>query len=106
CTSVALLIPVGQYEHFLLMIGSVFAPLFGVVICDHFIVRRRLYDHGATIPGLRYTAVAAWVAGIVAHRVLSAWAPEWGATVPSVLVAGGVYLLLASVRRRSVAAAN
>jgi NCS1 family nucleobase:cation symporter-1 len=35
-----LLAPLAQYQNFLLLIGSVFAPLFGVVLVDHFILRR------------------------------------------------------------------
>lgn len=103
CTAVALLIPVGQYEHFLLMIGSVFAPLFGVVITDHFVVRGRRYDGGApgaALPMLRYTALAAWLGGIVVHRVVSAWAADWGATLPSLLAASLIYLVLSRVSRR------
>lgn len=34
-------LPLAQYQNFLLLIGSVFAPLFGVVLVDHFILRQR-----------------------------------------------------------------
>jgi NCS1 family nucleobase:cation symporter-1 len=40
CTLIAWLAPLAQYQNFLL-IGSVFAPLFGVVLVDHFLLRRR-----------------------------------------------------------------
>ncbi len=42
CTLIALALPLAQYESFLLLIGSLFAPLFGVVLADHFLVRRRV----------------------------------------------------------------
>jgi len=37
---VALLLDITQYEGFLLLIGSVFVPLFGVLAADYFVVRR------------------------------------------------------------------
>src|ERR1700749_436753 len=40
CTLIALIVPMARYENFLRLIGSVFAPLFGIVLVDHFIVRR------------------------------------------------------------------
>jgi hypothetical protein len=54
-----LLAPLAQYQNFLLLIGSVFAPLFGVVLVDHFILRRRA---GAGIAGCA-GALLAWAGG-------------------------------------------
>jgi purine-cytosine permease-like protein len=36
CTVIALAVAMAKYQKFLLLIGSVFAPLFGVVLVDHF----------------------------------------------------------------------
>src|SRR5690606_34837566 len=41
CTLIAWFAPLAEYQNFLLLIGSVFAPLFGVVLVDHYILRRR-----------------------------------------------------------------
>lgn len=38
---IAWLAPLAEYQDFLLLIGSVFAPLFGVVLVDHYLLRRR-----------------------------------------------------------------
>ena len=40
-SSLALVFDVTRYEGFLLLIGAVFVPLFGVLVADYFVVRRR-----------------------------------------------------------------
>ncbi len=89
CTSIALFAPIAQYEGFLLLIGSVFAPLFGVLLTDHFIVRRRVGGEAGRVnlPGL-----LAWAIGIAAYQALSRLAPDLGATLPSFVAAGVAYL--------------
>src|SRR5205823_10063244 len=42
--ALAELLPLTQYESFLLLIGSVFVPLFGVLAADYFLLRRSRYD--------------------------------------------------------------
>ncbi|WP_454717814.1 putative hydroxymethylpyrimidine transporter CytX [Caulobacter segnis] len=98
CTTIALFAPLARYEGFLLLIGSVFAPLFGVLLTDHFVVRRR-----ATIEasgGVRLPALLAWVAGVAAYQALSRLLPDLGATLPSFIVAGAVYWTLRVVGNR------
>jgi NCS1 family nucleobase:cation symporter-1 len=100
CTLVALLAPLARYEGFLLLIGSVFAPLFGVVLTDHFVVRRRkaavFAPTGLNLPGL-----AAWAVGIAAYQALSRLAPDIGATLPAFVVAAVVYLGLHRLKARA-----
>jgi NCS1 family nucleobase:cation symporter-1 len=100
CTLIALLAPLARYEGFLLLIGSVFAPLFGVVLTDHFVVRRRkaavFAPTGLNLPGL-----AAWAVGIAAYQALSRLAPDIGATLPAFVVAAVVYLGLHRLKARA-----
>jgi len=100
CTLIALLAPLARYEGFLLLIGSVFAPLFGVVLTDHFVVRRRkaavLSATNLNLPGL-----AAWAVGIAAYQALSRLAPDIGATLPAFAVAAVVYLGLHRLKARA-----
>jgi NCS1 family nucleobase:cation symporter-1 len=86
CTLIAWLAPLAQYQNFLLLIASVFAPLFGVVLVDHFILRRRQAQ--AVREGLHWPALAAWLGGIVTYQVLANLYPDVGATLPSLLLAG------------------
>lgn len=95
CTTIALFAPITQYEGFLLLIGSVFAPLFGVLLTDHFVLRRRVAapaQSGVNLPGL-----LAWAIGVAAYQGLSRLAPDLGATLPSFVAAGLVYLGLKRV---------
>jgi NCS1 family nucleobase:cation symporter-1 len=99
CTAVALLAPMARYETFLLLIGSVFAPLFGVLLADHFIVRRRRADAGIA-GGLSLSGLAAWAVGVAAYQALSRLAPDVGATLPAFAAAAVVYLALQAARKR------
>jgi NCS1 family nucleobase:cation symporter-1 len=102
CTVIALVAPLGEYEGFLLLIGSVFAPLFGVLLADHFIVRPRRGQDAAK--RLNLPGVAAWIIGIAAYQGFSRLAPQIGATLPAFAVAALVYiaLRLGSQNRRAI----
>jgi len=82
CTLIAWSVPLTQYENFLLLIGSVFAPLFGVVLTHHFVLRRQ------TQKDLDICSVAAWFIGIAVYHLMANLLPDVGATIPSLLVAG------------------
>lgn len=111
CTLIALFAPLARYEGFLLLIGSVFAPLFGVLLTDHFVVRRRRIEPDAIAQtggaywftgGFSLRGLAAWAIGIAAYQAVSRLEPGLGATLPSVAVAAAAYLALTtSPRRRS-----
>jgi NCS1 family nucleobase:cation symporter-1 len=85
----------GQYEGFLLLIGSVFAPLFGVVLVDHFILRKR--GAQATSAALRGSALCAWLGGVVTYHLLANLYPELGATLPALILAGLLQLVLGRI---------
>ena len=82
-----------------LLIGSVFAPLFGVVLVDHFILRKRSARVAPTL--LRWTTLLAWLGGVVTYHLLANFMPDVGATLPALLLAG----LLQWVAGRSKAVA-
>ncbi|MFI8557079.1 putative hydroxymethylpyrimidine transporter CytX [Pseudomonas putida] len=103
CTLIALLAPLAQYENFLLLIGSVFAPLFGVVLVDHYLMRRRRMP--ARVAGLHWPALVAWAAGVAAYHLIAAQAPDFGATLPALLLAGALHALLGVSRGRETARA-
>ena len=92
CTLIACFAPLAQYQNFLLLIGSVFAPLFGVVLVDHFILRKR--SAPAAHSALRWTALLAWLGGISTYHLLANLYPEVGATLPALLLAGLLQYLL------------
>jgi len=106
CFLLAVTVPIAQYEHFLLLIGSVFVPLFGVLVADYFLLRRRQYD----IPelyrpagrywyrgGLNVWAVLAWLLGVVGYQVITRYAPGLGASVPAFLISLVAYFILRKI---------
>jgi putative hydroxymethylpyrimidine transporter CytX len=112
----ALLIDLTSYQSFLLLLGSVFVPLFAVLLADWLAAGGRyspadVFEAPAWRPGL----VAAWVAGFALYQWLYPTGPGWwtdlvarleppdwgiGATVPSFLVAFLVAGAVAVVSRR------
>jgi NCS1 family nucleobase:cation symporter-1 len=102
----AAFLTMGQYFNFLLLVGSVFVPLFGILAADYFVVRGRhintaeLYRPGGQYwyrQGFSWVAVAAWAAGIaIYHLITRAW-PTLGASIPSFAAAFLLYLALVRV---------
>jgi NCS1 family nucleobase:cation symporter-1 len=118
CLAVALVLDVTRYEAFLLLIGAVFVPLFGVLVADVFVLRRPYEPAAILAPGpggvpagIRWQGVTAWGVGVVAYLWMAGWlagiglggASDLGASLPGLVVAGGTYVLLAGVPRRQVA---
>ena len=103
CTLIAWLAPLAEYQNFLLLIGSVFASLFGVVLVDHFILRRRRAEL-APVCAWRADTLLAWGSGAVLYHLLSHYSPEIGATLPAFLLAAGLQSLLGGLNRKRLAA--
>ena len=86
-TAAAILLPMTEYEQFLLMIGGLFVPLLGVLVSEYLIRERRggfdLSEFYESAPKVRWTAVAAWIAGAALYFVIANLFPELGASIPS-----------------------
>jgi nucleobase:cation symporter-1, NCS1 family len=74
-TSLAALVgDLSQYESFLLLLGALFVPLFGVLAADYFVLARRRYDTTALYRadgpyrGVRWPAVAVWLLGFLVYN--------------------------------------
>jgi putative hydroxymethylpyrimidine transporter CytX len=109
---VALIFPMEQYENFLLFIGAMFVPLFGVVLTDYFLVRRRTLDIEALyrpggiywyIKGYNPTAIVAWAVGFLLFEWIALMKYPVGGSLPAIVASGAIYFLLSrrsSVRQR------
>lgn len=86
CTLIACFAPLAQYQNFLLLIGSVFAPLFGVVLVDHFLVRKRSAQAPPAL--FCWPALLAWAGGVSTYHLLANVYPDVGATLPALVLAG------------------
>lgn len=102
----AAFLSMGQYFNFLLLIGSVFVPLFGILAADYFVLRGRRIDTEALYQadgeywyrdGFNWLAVAAWVAGIAIYHLIARTLPTLGASIPSFAAAFLLYLTLVRV---------
>ena len=81
CTGLALVLPMHTLEPFLLMLSSVFVPLYGVIL-------GRLGGGDASTTARRVEPVAAalWIGGIALYHGLAAWAPQAGSALPTLAV--------------------
>lgn len=84
CTALALVLPMHSLEPFLLMLSSVFVPLYGVILA-------RLAGH-ANVPSLvserqvNYSAVLIWLLGVACYHLFAQLAPSWGAALPTLVL--------------------
>jgi putative hydroxymethylpyrimidine transporter CytX len=88
-TVAATFFPMDQYESFLYAIGSIFAPVFSVVLLDYFVLKK---DHSTTkINWVAFLSAAGGTA--VYYRFIQL---DWvvGATVPCMIVTAILYLVL------------
>lgn len=117
-----------RYEVFLLLIGSVFVPLAGVLAADYLIVARGRYGEAEVFaaPAWRVRSFIPWVLGFVVYHWCVPTGPAWwvdavasvfataglpfpllgsalGASIPSFATAA---ILAAIIRRRRVGAAR
>jgi putative hydroxymethylpyrimidine transporter CytX len=120
-TTGALLIDLVSYQSFLLLLGSIFVPLFAVLLADWLAAGRHYSSEDVFgAPAWRPGLVAAWIAGFALYQWLFPTGPSWwvdvversnppsweiGATVPSFLAAFALASLVATLSRRSAAGA-
>jgi purine-cytosine permease-like protein len=82
CTGLALVLPMHSLEPFLLLLSSVFVPLYGVILGrlgvgkPSFAAPQRKVD---------ITAALLWLVGIAAYHALANWAPQWGSALPTLV---------------------
>jgi len=75
-TVCALALDISDYENFLLLIGSIFVPLLGVLVVDYFVVSRRRWDLGADTPA-RWATLVPWALGFVAYQLINSGSLSW-----------------------------
>jgi putative hydroxymethylpyrimidine transporter CytX len=77
-TAGALVVDLASYESFLLLLGSFFVPLFGVLLGD-WLVRGAHYGRAEIFaaPALRAAHVGAWLAGFALYQWLHPLGPAW-----------------------------
>ncbi len=89
-------IPISQYESFLLLIGALFAPLFAIVLTDYYVIKKgkvsidAFYDKCAKF---RISAFSSFFIGSLTYFIISPISPihlenlNLGSTIPSMVIA-------------------
>ncbi len=102
----AMVVSIQDYEVFLLLIGAIFVPLFGVVLTDYYIIRRQKYTEQMLYArqnwlGIGVPAIIAWALGALVNYMLSPLSPIYqeqlpatGATIPSLAAASLIYIAI------------
>lgn len=91
--ALAVFAPVGDFEDFLYLIGSVFAPLATIVCVDYLVGR-----HDASSLPVNWMNVVLWVLGFALYRASLAWDLPCGNTLP-VMAAIAVAAAVANLAR-------
>lgn len=99
CTLLALFLPMHSLEPFMLLLSSVFVPLYGVILA-------RLGgrpDVASLVRGSRVNpgAVAIWLLGVATYHLCANFAPQFGAALPSLAL---TFVLARLTREGRVAA--
>ena len=106
---VALVFPMEQYENFLFLIGAMFVPLFGVVLTDYFLIRKRQLNiedvyrlqgqYGYT-KGFNSVALLCWAIGFVVYESIALLKYPLGGSMPSLFVAGLCYYVITTWQQK------
>ncbi len=100
-------VQIAQYEWFLLWIGSVFVPLFGVVAGDYFLLRKRKYLTEELYrlrgrywywKGVNLIALFSWLTGVIVYYVIVSFIAWLGASIPSFLVSLVIYFAVSKIK--------
>ena len=110
----ALTIDLLSYESFLILLGSFFVPLFGVLLADWLVAGARYREDDVFAgPLLRPGMIAAWIAGFALYQWLHPVGPSWwvdaigtppdlglGATLPSFVLSFALGIAVAALGKR------
>lgn len=77
----AILVPTSQYENFLYLIGSAFAPMFAILLTDYFLLRK-----GNTSTPSGYLNLGIWAIGVVIYRFMMHIDTPIGNSLPTMLI--------------------
>jgi purine-cytosine permease-like protein len=112
-TGLAATLTMQLYENFLFLVGSVFVPLFGVLVASNL-------GGARTRPHVRWAALVSWLTGFLVYHWIAPTGPDWwlgvsdsifgtplserwwwiGASVPSFVAAAALTWLLARLSSR------
>jgi len=104
CTGLAMVLPMHALEPFLLMLSSVFIPLYGVILAR--LVGKTNVAALVTERAVNYTAVLIWFSGVVFYHLMANLAPAWGAAIPTLVLTFVLAKLMSDSAKKSKPAAG
>ncbi|MBP2625830.1 MAG: hydroxymethylpyrimidine transporter CytX [Firmicutes bacterium] len=87
----ALWVDIENYENFLMAIGSVFAPLFAILLTDYFILKNRQVQADLLV---NWSAIGVWALGIYLYYQFISMEFVIGATIPVMLITALLYKII------------
>jgi len=75
-TVLALALKIKDYENFLVLLGSVFVPMFAVLVADFFIVSKGRWDLSASARS-RWVMIVPWAAGFAVYQLINPGYVSW-----------------------------
>ena len=83
CTGLAIVLPMHSLEPFLLLLSSVFVPLYGVILG-----RAGMHTPFAESRKIHVVPALIWLIGIAVFHLSAVYTPGWGSALPSLAVSG------------------
>ena len=94
-TALAIFAPVGNFEGFLYLIGSVFAPMAAIVCVDGLALRNNSSESMVNWPN-----AILWLAGFALYRISLGWTLPCGNTLPVIIVIAAAAFVVHKVLKR------
>ncbi|MEG1426185.1 MAG: putative hydroxymethylpyrimidine transporter CytX [Oscillospiraceae bacterium] len=94
-TILALFVSMSQYESFLYLIGSVFAPLFAILFTDYFLCGKQ-----ETSSRFNIKNTVLWVVGFVAYQFLMPYNSVLGITLPVMVGMGLISFFVGKIEEK------
>ena len=91
-TLLALFFPMEQYENFLYMIGSLFAPAFSVIIVDYF-----FYREDRSMDPINTAGIIAAILGTLSYYAVSRYSLAAGSSIPSMVITIFLYFIIRNI---------
>lgn len=88
-TLLAIFTPITQFEGFLYLIGSVFAPMVAILLVDFFILHK---DYSTK--GCNWLNLIIWVVGFIVYRWFMTIDTLIGNTLPVMIITGGICIII------------
>lgn len=96
-TACALVLPMHALEPFLLLLSSIFVPLFGVILGRSCVHTGEIDEQRKIQPAL----VLFWLAGIALYHALAQWLPQLGSALPTLVMTFALAFLWGQIVHRA-----